>query len=215
MITDKIKVFNSGLTILQLKKTLHRKHNNLTKILIGTIGFLFLMLSFGLMYYSVPAGIIILLCLLFIISLALSADYLAYIILENCYHVWLEDTRLCADAPNRSGLLNIHKVKIQYKDIKSYYVGKCNEQFIPAAKGIRVITPKQCQSVYGNYINLLGNGINVLAVIPYTAEREQFLQNKCRMAEITEDEYYTMLHMMHKDTQQEIEIKNEYNGYIN
>ena len=75
---------------------------------------------------------------------------------------------------------------IPYADFKKYYVGGCHASFIPKARNRSLLSEEQCNEIFGEYINLIGDGINVLAVVPYTKEREEFLREKCNYEKITE-----------------------------
>lgn len=179
----KIRTFETDMSVRQLRKKLNGKSNIFIDIVLYLFVGCYAAMSVLVMFYSVVLGVIILLCLA---ALVWFVQYLLYAdILKNNY-VKLGENQITIKSTAGTDRVFGSRKTIPYADFKKYYVGGCHASFIPKARNRSLLSEEQCNEVFGEYINLIGDGINVLAVVPYTKEREEFLREKCNYEKITE-----------------------------
>lgn len=208
----KIRTFETDLSVRQLRKKLNGKSNNFIDIVLYLFVVCYVAMSVFVMFYSVVLGVIILLCLA---ALAWFVQYLLYAdILKNNY-VKLGESQITIKSTAGADRVFGSRRTIPYCEVKKYYVGGCHASFIPKARNRSLLSEEQCDEIFGEYINLIDGGINVLAVVPYTKEREELFREKCDCEKITEDEYETWACECRNGTPQERDIADKYSGYIN
>ena len=208
----KIRTFETDLSVRQLRNKLNGKSNIFINIVLYLFAGCYAAMSVFVMFYSAVLGVIMLLCLA---ALAWCVQYLLYAdILKNNY-VKLGENQITIKSTAGADRVFGSRKTIPYADFKKYYVGDCHASFIPKARNRRLLSDEQCNEIFGEYINLIGDGINVLAVVPYAKEREELLREKCNCEKITENEYKAWACECRSGTPQEREIADKYNGYIN
>ena len=179
----KIRTFETDLSVRQLRKKLNGKSNIFIDIVLYLFAGCYAAMSVFVMFYSVVLGVIILICLA---ALVWFVQYLLYAeILKNNY-VKLGENQITIKSTAGADRVFGSRRTIPYCEVKKYYVGGCHASFIPKARNRSLLSEEQCNEIFGEYINLIGDGINVLAVVPYTKEREEFLQEKCNCEKITQ-----------------------------
>ena len=209
---NKIRTFETDLSVRQLRKKLNGKSNIFIDIVLYLFVGCYAAMSVFVMFYSVVLGVIILICLA---ALVWYVQYLLYAdILKNNY-VKLGENQITIKSTAGADRVFGSRKNIPYADFKKYYIGGCHASFIPKARNRSLLSEEQCNEIFGEYINLIGDGINVLAVVPYTKEWEDFFREKCNCEKITEDEYEAWACRCRNGTTQERDIADKYSGYIN